>query len=227
MNRTLLIAEIGVNHNLSLDTAYRLADIAKECGADCVKTQVEFPTEYTLTYDETFKLYEHCQNIGIPFACTAFDVPSLNFLLESCKMPFLKLSSANWGEGVVEKIATLDMPVIMSTRNSDDLNMRSALMRPNTTLLHCVGEYPTPFEKSNLSRIAELCSMDFPVGFSDHSGEPFLPALAVAAGASVIEVHLTLDTNSIGPDHTSSLDPRGFKLMVGMVRDTEKAMHAA
>jgi N-acetylneuraminate synthase (EC 2.5.1.56) len=49
--------------------------------------------------------------------------------------------------------------------------------------------------------------LDVPVGYSDHTTLPETPGLAVAAGATVVEKHFTLDSTLPGPDHEASLEP--------------------
>lgn len=227
-HKTLIIAEGGVNHNKELDTAFKLADAAKESGADVFKLQLETPTDYCLCFHDTAKVYRHCESIGIPFACTAFDVISLKFLLDNCKMPFVKLASHNWGGNEVVRMAhESKLPLIISTRDESDL-FRLHLGDfgwKDVTILHCVGEYPTRVERANLRRIKELQNKyKYPIGFSDHSGDEAMPALAVVMGAIVVECHITLDSSASGPDHMASLEPRSFKRMVENVAWAEKAL---
>lgn len=93
------------------------------------------------------------------------------------------------------------------------------------TVLHCTSEYPTPDSKVNLRALQSLAeTFELPVGFSDHSpGTHFSPA-AVALGARVIEKHLTLNRDAVGPDHKASLDPESFGLMVRAIRSIESGM---
>src|SRR6202021_2459314 len=71
-------------------------------------------------------------------------------------------------------------------------------------LLHCVSSYPTAANAAHLSWIDELHRrFDVPVGYSDHTTEPLAGAFAVAAGACVIEKHLTYDRKAAGPDHSA------------------------
>ena len=90
------------------------------------------------------------------------------------------------------------------------------------TLLHCISCYPTALADARLSWIDEL-TMRFglPVGFSDHTTEPLAGALAVAAGAVVIEKHLTYDRAAAGPDHAASFDPAQFAQYVSQIRLAE------
>lgn len=226
--KTLIIAEGGVNHNRKLETAIELADAAKVAGADVFKLQLEKPTEYCLTYEETLRVYKHCVNIGILFACTAFDGDSLRYLLDNCKMPFIKIASHKWGGNEVISLAhNSDLPLIVSSRDWHDL-FRAHVNIPgywkDITVLHCVGEYPTPIEHANLRRIKELQRLGYIVGLSDHSGDMHIPPLAIAMGATVIECHLTLDQMQDGPDHLSSLEPNQFEQMVKNVELVEKAL---
>lgn len=99
------------------------------------------------------------------------------------------------------------------------------LLRKNVTLLHCTTDYPAEEDEINLLAIKTLSdSFGLSVGYSDHSRGIFIPPLAVAAGATVIEKHFTLDRNLPGPDHKASLDPSELKEMVAKIRITEKIL---
>lgn len=108
MNRTLIIAEAGVNHNGSIDMAKQLVDQAKECGADIVKfqtakldslvsksakmavyqkknigveeSQKEMLSKLLLDFDEFLELADYCKHVGITFLSTPFDIESICFL---------------------------------------------------------------------------------------------------------------------------------------------------
>ena len=126
MNKCLIIAEAGVNHNGDLNTALKLCDAAKEAGADVVKfqtwkteaiitktvAQAEYQQENTgvqesqfdmlkrleLSYDDFRKIKEHCDSIGILFASTADEAESLDFLI-SIGIPFIKVGSGGSAAG--------------------------------------------------------------------------------------------------------------------------------
>jgi N-acetylneuraminate synthase/N,N'-diacetyllegionaminate synthase len=86
-------------------------------------------------------------------------------------------------------------------------------------LLHCVSAYPTPIADARLAWIDDLRRrFDVPVGYSDHTTEPMAGALATAAGACVIEKHLTWNRFASGPDHAASADPQQFAAYVAMTR---------
>ena len=108
MERTLIIAEAGVNHNGSLDMAKQLVEKAKECGADIVKfqtakldslvsksaqmadyqkknigveeSQKEMLSKLLLSFDEFLELADYCKQVGITFLSTPFDIESIHFL---------------------------------------------------------------------------------------------------------------------------------------------------
>lgn len=223
--KTLIISEIGINHNGSLETALRLVDLAKKSGADVAKFQTfncELFTDWRkdglkhleLKPDDFVTLYQYCKSIGIGFASTAFDIDSLRFLLDNTKMEFIKIAS-----GMPVEVLGSELPVLISTGKGTPV---FSLKNP-VTMLHCVSEYPCPVEHARLDKIDELQNFGYGVGLSDHSANPLIPALAVARGASVIEVHITLDRSQEGFDHKASLDPEGFGQMVKNVRMAEMA----
>ena len=108
MQKTLIIAEAGVNHNGNLELAKKLAEAAKEAGADIVKfqtfkvdslvskyaemaryqknnlgivkTQKQMLDDLALSYDEFVQLSRYCEQIGIKFLSTPFDIDSVKFL---------------------------------------------------------------------------------------------------------------------------------------------------
>lgn len=210
----MIIAEAGINMQGSLEKAKRLADIAKDCGADIYKTQFQFCDPLTLQADDIKALYEYCSSIGMKFACTAFDMRSLEWLLANTKMEFVKIASCDWDkEDLIDLADESGLPIIQSLK----YNFIPSTMRGKN--LHVVPEYPTPLEHCNLQRIAESwCS-----GLSDHSGNPLIPSLAIALGAEIIECHLKENDTDEGPDMSSSLNPEQFKLMVSYARQAEAA----
>ena len=140
--KVLVIAEAGVNHNGSLDLAFKLAESAKKAGADCVKfqtfkaealvvrhaAQAEYQKRNTveelqikmlkkleLGYEEFRELKKHCDEIGICFISTPFDRDSISFL-EGFDMPFWKIPSGEVTDlPYLMQIGTTGRPVIMST----------------------------------------------------------------------------------------------------------------
>ena len=137
-----IIAEAGVNHNGSFELACRLADAAKEAGADCVKYQTfksenlvskdaqkaEYQKKTTgdssqqdmlkkleLSYDSFVRLKEYCNKIGICFLSTPFDFESIDFL-KSLDMPFWKIPSGEvTNYPYLVALAKTGKPVVMST----------------------------------------------------------------------------------------------------------------
>ena len=137
-----IIAEAGVNHNGSFELACRLADAAKDAGADCVKYQTfksenlvsknaqkaEYQKKTTgdssqqdmlkkleLSYDSFVRLKEYCDKIGICFLSTPFDFDSIDFL-NSLNMPFWKIPSGEvTNYPYLVALAKTGKPVVMST----------------------------------------------------------------------------------------------------------------
>ncbi len=89
-------------------------------------------------------------------------------------------------------------------------------------LLHCVSSYPVSDADAHLCWIGELAGrFGVPVGYSDHTTDCLAGALAVAAGATVVEKHLTYDRAAAGPDHSASADPGQFARYVKLIRRAE------
>ena len=160
-----IIAEIGQNHNGSIDLAKKIIDMSKRCGADAVKfqkrdidselTEKAFnkpyngPNSFGVTYGEHRKflelskhehleLKEYCDMIGITYFCTPCDVPSV-VLMEEIGCPFYKVASRDLTNiPLLEKLGQLEKTVIISTgmASIEDIdNAIEALSLPRDMLI--------------------------------------------------------------------------------------------
>lgn len=259
MGKTLIIAEAGVNYNGSLDLACRMVDAAKRAGADIVKFQTGVPekvmsryapkAEYQrkntgsgesqldmvrklmLKFEDFVPLKKYCEECGIGFLSTPFDISSIEFLEGlGCgvwKIPSGEITNLPY----LLKIAGTGKDVILSTGMSTLEEVGDALevLRKNgarkVTLLHCTTEYPAPYKDVNLNAMLTMRdAFGLEVGYSDHTPGIEVPVAAAALGASVIEKHFTLDRNMEGPDHKASLEPEELLAMVRAIRNVESAL---
>lgn len=121
-------------------------------------------------------------------------------------------------------MAATGRPLIVSTgaATRDEVAQALKMLGPvcdGLALLQCVSAYPTPDAEAALGGIGVLRSMHGgPVGYSDHTAGTDTGALAVAAGADLLEKHLTDDRTRPGPDHAASLDAGGFGEYVRLAR---------
>ncbi|MGM9836628.1 MAG: N-acetylneuraminate synthase [Muribaculaceae bacterium] len=260
-NKVMIIAEAGVNHNGNFDMAVEMIHRAKWAGADYVKFQTAVPELVISTYapkaeyqkettgaaesqlemckaihlplTDYVRLKAICEEVGIGFMSTPFDLVSID-VLEELGMDYYKIPSGEITNlPYLRKIASKGRPVIMSTGMSELSEIADAiavledggLKRCQITLLHCNTQYPTPFCDVNLAAMNTLRqTFDTTVGYSDHTRGIEVPIAAVAMGAKVIEKHFTLDCNLPGPDHKASLEPEQLRAMVDAIRNVEQSI---
>jgi len=103
--------------------------------------------------------------------------------------------------------------------NLEDIEKAVEILRINgckdLSILHCVSLYPTPIEKVNLFSMHVLKEIfKVPVGFSDHTIGTRVAPLAIAAGATILEKHFTINKTLDGPDHKISLNPHELKIYI-------------
>ena len=261
-----IIAEAGVNHNADPLLAKEMVVAAKEAGADYVKFQtavpelvissvapkasyqkeqmgdgesqldmcrkLHFPIEY---YRE---LKNYCEEIGIGFSSTPFDLVSLRFLIE-LGVDFIKIPSGEITNlPMLREIAAAGLPVILSTGMSTmeeveravsilttPFGSSKALKRDEITVLQCNTQYPTPYSDVNLLAMPAMGEkLKVKIGYSDHTPGIEVPVAAVALGATVIEKHFTMSRTLPGPDHKASLEPSELKEMIRQIRNVELAL---
>jgi N,N'-diacetyllegionaminate synthase len=201
---------------------------------DSAESQLEMVKKLELDEKAHTRLYQHCQDKGIKFLSTPFDLESIDLLyrlgLEIFKIPSGDITNLPY----LRKLGALKKQLILSTGMADlgeikdalDVLTESGTPLVNITVLHCNTEYPTPFEDVNLRAMLTIQDA-FPgitVGYSDHTNGIEVPIAAVTMGAAVLEKHFTLDRNLPGPDHKASLEPDELKAMVRAIRHIEKAL---
>lgn len=95
----------------------------------------------------------------------------------------------------------------------------------SAAIFQCTSEYPCPPAKLNLAAIQSLeAKFNLPVGFSDHSIGTDMAFLSVAAGARLIEKHVSFDKTRPSFDHSISLEVKQFGEMVKRIRLAETAL---
>jgi N,N'-diacetyllegionaminate synthase len=237
-----IIAELGINHDGQLGKAMHLMREAKRCGADVAKFQTydaqeitlpgphrDMLAKYQLSHDDHRALKAEADILGIEFMSSPFDIKSAVFLKE-LGVKRLKIGSGELTNlPFIREVSALGLPLIVSTGMATFEECRAACAvidsRTPLTLLHCVSAYPAKVAGYNLSVMRLLTRMCcVPVGLSDHTIGDHLAIAAVAMGATIIEKHLTLCFEDIGPDHAASMEPFEFGEMVRKIRDVESAM---
>lgn len=245
--KVLVVAEIGNNHEGNFALAQDLVGLAAESGADAVKFQTCIPEHFVscsdtarlawlrslcLTGDELTRLARQAAELGMLFFSTPLDIQSALFL--NGLQPVFKVASGdNTFWPLLDTVAGFGKPVIVSTGLADIGVVRQAHDRilaawkrqgvaPGIALLHCVTSYPVPPEQAALGAIRTL-QTEFPgaaVGYSDHTLGVEAAVCAVAAGASIIEKHFTIDNNySDFRDHKIAAAPGDFRRMVERIRE--------
>ncbi|MGW9111603.1 N-acetylneuraminate synthase family protein [Microbacterium sp. NPDC055683] len=182
---TYVIAEIGLNHNGSVDIAKELVDVAAAAGADAVKFQKRTPeistpahmrdvpreTPWgTMTYleyryrvefgrDEYREIGAHANALGLDWFASPWDEPSVAFL-EDLDVVAHKVASASLtDDGLLTALRDTGKPVILSTGMSTMEQIDRAVDLLGTerlVLLHATSTYPLPLDEANLRMIPTL-----------------------------------------------------------------------
>ena len=248
-----IAAEVGINHNGSLDLALKLIDAAVEAGCDAVKFQkrtvdVVYSAEelakpresvfgatngdlkrgLELGLDEYLEIDKHCRARGIAWFASCWDEASVDFV-ERFEPVCHKVASASLTDaGLLRHLKQTGRPLVLSTGMStlEQIDAAMAIVgRGNVVLLHTTSAYPSGIDELNLKMVATLRERyDVPVGYSGHEVGLAPSVAAVALGACFIERHITLDRAMWGSDQAASVEPSGFARLVKDIRAVEAAL---
>lgn len=244
MTKPLIIAEVAQSHDGSFGNAKAFIDLAQSVGANAIKYQIHVADEESTKHEQwrvkfseqdnsRFEYWERMQftieqwkilrnyskEKGLQFIVSTFSELSVEIANE-IEADYLKIASGELTNiPMLEMISEGSIPVIISSGMSSLPEVESCiqLIGPNLVkgVLHCTTMYPTPLSEVGLNHMTELSlKLDFPIGLSDHSGNPNVPIIAAYADADIFELHLTFHELSFGPDVIASLTPSQFRLAV-------------
>ena len=248
-----VIAEIGINHNGSIELAKKLTNIAYSAGCDAVKFQkrtidiVYTPDELAKPRESPFgetngdlkrglefsaeqyaTIDQYCKTIGITWFASCWDEPSVD-IIDAFDPPCYKIASAAiTDENLLRHAAAKGKPILMSTGMSTLAQIDRAveiLGVDHLVLFHTCSTYPSSYKDLNLKVISTLKDRySVPVGYSGHETGLASSSAAVALGACAIERHITLDRAMWGSDQAASLEPNGINKLVRDIRLVEEAL---
>ena len=242
-----IIAEIGINHNGSLELAKKIIDIACATGCDAVKfqkrtvdivyTKEELARErksvfgntngdlkrgLEFGYDEYKEIDRYCKEKSILWFASCWDEQSVDFI-DQFNPPCYKIASASLtDDNLLKYTRAKGKPILLSTGMSTMEQVRHAvdiLGEENLVIFHCTSTYPSDANETNL-RVIETFKKEFdcPIGYSGHERGISPTVLAVALGANAVERHITTDRTNWGSDQAASLETAGLYHMIRDIR---------
>lgn len=248
-----IVAEIGINHNGSLETAKRLIDAAVLAGCNAVKFQkrtpelcvppeqrdkmrqtpwgyisyMEYRYKVEFGYEEYRTIAEYCREREIAWLSSCWDEPSVDFMEQFNPIAYKIPSAAVTDTNLIRYLRKTGRPLILSTGMSTMDEIKAAVEltgAKNLLITHCTSTYPCPPEELNL-RVINVLKKTFncPIGYSGHEVGLPTTVAAVAMGACLIERHITLDRAMWGSDQAASVEPGGFARLVKYIRVVEAA----
>jgi len=180
--------------------------------------------------DEYKEIDTYCEEKGIEWFASTWDIESKKFLRQF-DLKYNKVASAMITyEDLLKEVASEKKHTFISTGMTtvDQIDRAVEIFRNMNCpfeLMHCISTYPMDDEDANLNCIKKLrnrykCN----VGYSGHEVGLAVSYAAAALGITSLERHITLDRAMYGSDQAASVEPAGFRQLVGAVRKIEKAM---
>ncbi len=247
-----VIAEIGINHNGSVDVAKQLIDVASIAGCQYVKFKKRNPDvcvpedqnykrrdtpwgnlmyleyKYRMEFDgsQYDELFSYADSKGIGVFASVWDKDSVDFMRQYTST--MKVPSALINDKDLLFYARDRSDYLMiSTGMSNEKEIEEAVRVGSPDLIfHTNSAYPSPIEELNLNYINTLKDKypDREIGYSGHEYGLVPTFAAVAMGATWVERHITLDRTMWGSDHLASVEPIGLMKLTKGIRDIEKSM---
>ena len=246
MSRPYIIAEIASAHEGEAEFAKRLVARAAETGADAVKLQIfrrdtllsRFHHKFDafgiieLTETEWREVLVDAAATGMDVLVEVFDEASLALAEASGVVSGYKLPTSDIANfDLIRRIGETCKPLYLAVGGATLDEVKAALdvmdddFRARVVLMHGFQSFPTKVEDTNLARLRTLAdAFGLPVGYADHVDADdgmqslTIPAMAIGAGAVVIEKHMTENRSLKGRDYYSSLNPDEFAAFVQSIR---------
>lgn len=182
-------------------------------------TRIDYWKRMEFTFEQWLGLKKHCEDVGKEFLVSPFSLEAVNFC-EKLNVDRYKLGSGETNNLLmIDKIKSTGKHIIISSGMDSLDEIQENINRinyENISLLHCTTSYPTNKENYYLQRIPDMKARfgdSIDIGFSDHSGDPFVLAASVGIGAEIVEFHVVFDKQSFGPDSSSSIEVRELRAL--------------
>ena len=193
-------------------------------------TQREQKLGLEFSADEYQEIENYCKEKGLEWFASAWDINSQKFLRQF-NSKYNKVASAMIVHtDLLKEIASEGKHTFISTGMTtyNDIQAAVGIFREadcSFELMHTVSTYPMKDEDANLNMIKTLREkFDCNVGYSGHEVGLAVSYAAAALGITSLERHITLDRSMYGSDQSASVEPSGFRQLVGAVRKIELAM---
>ena len=180
--------------------------------------------------DDYTEINRYCKEKGIEWFASAWDLESQKFL-NQFNLKYNKIASAMIVyEELYQSVASEGKHTFISTGMTNEKDITKAVETFQNSncpfeLMHCISTYPMNDEDANLNTINTLREMyGCDVGYSGHEVGLAVSYAAAALGITSLERHITLDRSMYGSDQSASIEPAGFRMLVGAVRKIEQAM---
>ena len=180
--------------------------------------------------EEYKEIDRYCKEKNIEWFASAWDIESQDFL-NQFNMKYNKIASAMIVyKDLLKKVASEGRHTFISTgmTTEEDITKAVEVFRSANcpfTLMHCVSTYPMVDEDANLNAIKTLREKyNCDVGYSGHEVGLAVSYGAAALGITALERHITLDRAMYGSDQASSVEPPGFRALVGTAQKIQEAM---
>ena len=248
----IFIAEIGINHNGSIEKCKEMMMLCKVAGCNYVKIQkrnpdicvpekqksvrkntpwgemsyLEYKHKIEFSEEQIKELVEYGKFIGIDLFASVWDKDSVDIMSKYTKIA--KIGSACITDLELCKYTRENFDkLIISTGMSSEEEIEKCVEVCNPdVIMHTNSTYPCPEEELNLRYIEWLKSKypDKEIGYSGHEYRLSTTVVSVGLGATWIERHITLDRNMWGSDQKSSIEPTGLFHLMEQIRICEKAI---
>ena len=248
-----VIAEIGINHNGSVELAKKMIAIAVTTGCDAVKFQkrtvdVVYSKEelakerksvfgntngdlkrgLEFDYEQYKEIDEYCKAKKIMWFASCWDEQSVDFM-DQFDIPCYKIASACLtDDNLLKYTKSKGKPILISTGMSTMEQIEHAvdiLGEDNLIIYHCTSTYPSDSFEMNLKVIPEFKKrFNCPIGYSGHERGISPSVIAVVLGANSVERHITTDRTNWGSDQAASLETSGLYHMVRDIRQVPEIL---
>lgn len=180
--------------------------------------------------DDYTEIDKYCKEKGIEWFASAWDLESQKFL-NQFNLKYNKIASAMIVyDELLKEVASEGRHTFISTgmTTEEDITKAVNIFRDancSFELMHCISTYPMDEKNANLNAINTLRGKyNCDVGYSGHEVGLAVSYGEAAFGITSLERHITLDRSMYGSDQSASVEPNGFRTLIGTVRKIEQAM---